>query len=515
MTTPSIAADGTPGAGTLSFRGISKRFRSVQALEDVSFDVELGSVHAVVGANGAGKSTLMHILAGVQRCDAGSISIAGEQLPIGHAGVAGDLGVAVVYQELSLFPDLDVASNIAIEREPRRLGLIRKSGVRTLARDALRLLQADIEPDVSVAELRMGDRQLVEIARALSRNARIIVLDEPNSALTSSETEVLRAAVQRLRARGVTFLLVSHRLDDVFAMSDRISVLRDGRHVQTTDTADTTVGQIVDGMVGELRAHDAQRSRARRLGDGDPVRLEARGLTVAPHFRDVALTVRRGEIVGIAGLEGSGATELLDALFGIHGPCGRIAIDGREVRVRDPATACANGIALVPRDRRGEGLFPDMGLRENVGMPSLGRLSRGPFMSAARDHALADEMIASLRIAASGGEQNVLELSGGNQQKVVIGKWLGTRPSVLLLNDPTRGIDVGAKDDVHALLRRLADEGLAVVITSSEFDEIVSVADRILVLYRGDVVGELRPDAPQAGARLRSLATTGTDDGGG
>jgi rhamnose transport system ATP-binding protein len=500
-------ADTTP----LTFTGLSKRFGGVQALADVSFSVDLGTIHAVVGENGAGKTTLMNILAGVVRPDTGAVSIAGEPLPLGSPAESRAHGVEVVYQELSLFPDLTVAQNIHVGREP--LNRLRLVDARRLEREAARALAAlgsRISPSADVFRLSIAEQQLVEIARALSHRARIVVLDEPNSALTIAETAALFETLRRLRADGVTTLLVSHRLDEVFEIADAITVLRNGRHIATAPAHATTIEEVVERMVGRPPSR-SEREQARVDG---PPRLRVDGLTRGRKLVDVSFHVGVGEVVGLAGLEGCGANEVLESLFGIvRADGGTVTVDGHAVRVRTAADAVGKLFALVPRDRRTEGVLADLNVEDNLALCSLGELRRGPLVTRRKKGTLARKLVSELAIKIASPQQSILALSGGNQQKVVVGRWLATKPKVLLLNDPTRGVDVGAKAEIHALIARLAAEGISILMTSSEFEEIVEVADRALVFYRGRLVAEVPTDAPDAGDRIVALATTGVANG--
>ncbi len=461
----------------LEMRGISKSFPGVRALDRVSFDLQRGEVHALVGENGAGKSTLIKVLAAVYPTGShdGEIRIDGQ--PQHFAGVrdAEKAGIAVVHQELSLVPDMTIGENILLGREPRTLGVIQWEALHSRAQAVLDEIRVGLAPETPVADLGIGQQHLVEIAKALSRNARILILDEPTAALTGSEAEILFGILEQLRARGVGIVYISHKLDEVFRLSDRITVLRDGRTVSTDATASLDKATVIARMVGrELTEIFPNATRT----PGDVV-FEARGL----------FSVRRGEVLGIAGLVGAGRSELLMRLFGADpdAPRAEILIDGKAVDIRHPADAIANGIAFVTEDRKRFGLLLDQSLVMNMTLATPKTL----LIDADQEIAASERVQRELRIKAPSVFVRAMTLSGGNQQKVVLGKWLLTNPRVLFLDEPTRGIDVGAKQEIYAEINRLASEGLAIVLVSSELPEILAMSDRILVLHEGRVAGEL------------------------
>jgi D-xylose transport system ATP-binding protein len=485
----------------LEMRGITKRFSGVVALDRVSFDLRSGEVHAIVGENGAGKSTLMNILGGVYLSGTydGEITIDGETQQFHGVRAAEDAGVAVVHQELSLIPEFSIAENIFLGREPRRLGVIDHDAIHTRAQRFLDELQLAFDPHVLVETLGIGQEHLVEIAKALSRNARILVLDEPTAALTETESEILFAILERLRAAGAGIIYISHKLTEVFRISNRVTVLRDGRCVSTDETSTLGAPQLIARMVGrEVPSFGAQWRAGGLAGD---VVFEAKGVSVEDKVHDAALSVRRGEIVGIAGLLGAGRSELLMAIFGAHGErtSGRFFIDGREVAIRRPSDAIKAGIAFVTEDRKRFGLFLDHSVMVNLTLAYVGRGSQphhGPAKNRLLHRQISDEAAVAQRavddmhIKTPSLEAEVATLSGGNQQKVVLGKWLLTKPKVLLLDEPTRGIDVGAKQEIYAEIARLAAEGMAIVLVSSELPEVLGLSDRVLVLHEGRVTGE-------------------------
>jgi ribose transport system ATP-binding protein len=484
-------------APLLAARGITRRFAGVTALDDVDFDVRAGEIHALMGENGAGKSTLMKILAGVLPADSGEIRVGGSPVHFASVRDAERAGVAIIHQELNLVPELSVAANVFLGREPRRAGIFLHGRAMVAAtRGLLGQLGIELDPEARVAGLRVGEQQLVEIAKALSLHARLLIMDEPTSALTPGECARLFRIVRALAAEGVGIIYISHRIDEVMDLADRITVLRDGRHVLTAPRAEVDRDRLIRAMVG--RNALAEASAGAPCGG---VVLSVRGLTLdVPGRRGwrrvlhgVDFDVRAGEVLGIGGLLGAGRTEILAALFaatpGRVG--GRIEIDGRPVRIGSPREARRHGLALVTEDRKAEGLHLADSIRENVALPSLARLARFGLRARDREAALARDTVARLGVRATGIGQAVGTLSGGNQQKVVIGKWLATAPRILLLDEPTRGIDVGAKQEIYALVRALAAEGLAIVMVSSELPELLLLADRILVMSEGHATGTL------------------------
>ena len=473
---------------------ISKRFPGVHALDNVSLTVLTGEVHAVVGENGAGKSTLMKILSGAQAPDSGSIRVEGRPVMIESPRAAHDLGIITIYQELSLVNALSVGENIFLGDLPTRSGgswqvdwpEVWRRSAELLGRVGLR-----IRPQTLVRELSVAQKQMVEIARALARNVRLLILDEPTSSLTERETERLFAIIAALKEQGVGIAYISHRLGEVFRIAQRVTVLRDGKLVGTVPVAEASEDLLVRMMVGR----DLSRLFAHARETNAPVRLGVRGLCRGKVLHDVDLDVRAGEIVGLAGLVGAGRTELVRCLFGADRiDRGEILLDRKSVAIRHPGDAVDLGIALVPEDRKLQALVLGMGIRENLSLPILDRLGSPFFPSRGQERALAEEFITSLSIRTPHMEQRVAALSGGNQQKVVIARWLATKPKVLILDEPTRGIDVGAKAEVHALIARLAEAGVAILMVSSELPEILGMSHRILVMRGGRIVAEMSRD---------------------
>ena len=480
------------GSPILEVSRVSKSFGGIAALVDVDFDLRAGEVHALVGENGAGKSTLMKILAGVHVDYDGVIRLAGAQVRFAGVQDAERAGVAIIHQELDLVPELSAADNIFLGREPLIAGTIvdRRRIVRA-AEALLRRLGIAIDPQSRVADLRVGEQQLVEIAKALSLDARILMMDEPTSALSTSECETLFKVVRQLAAAGVAIIFTSHRIDEVVALANRVTVLRDGRRVLTAPIEGLSSNAIISAMVGRTLVSSHREPMA---VEGAPV-LSVRNLTldmVGPRgwrrvLHGVSFDLRRGEILGIGGLLGSGRTEILESIFGAARGwrTGDIAIDGEPVAIGSPAEACRLGVALVTEDRKARGLLLASTVRDNMALPSVGALSRFGVRGFAREAALAEDMVERLSVRCNDVDQIVSTLSGGNQQKVVIGKWLATEPRVLLLDEPTRGIDVGAKQEIYQLVFQLAAHGLGIVTVSSEMPELLLLSDRVLVMCEG------------------------------
>ncbi|MHC4832428.1 MAG: sugar ABC transporter ATP-binding protein [Planctomycetota bacterium] len=476
------------GAPLLEARGVSKRFGAVRALDEVSCTVRSGEVLAVVGENGAGKSTLMKILAGVHEPDAGEIRFEGRTVRMRSVRHAQDRGIALVHQELNLAENLDVAANIVLGREPRRLGVLDGRGAERIATAALEKVGLAIPPRTPVASLGVGARQLVEIAKSLAAEARVLILDEPTASLSKAEADRLIGLVSQLRERGTAVVLISHRLDEVLRMADRIVVLRDGRQRGELDRANATREKIVSLMVGR----DVATVERREIETG-AVRLAVKGVCSEIHPRHaVDLEVRGGEVVGLAGLVGSGRTELLETIFGVRrARAGVVEIEGVGLPSGDPRTAVARGVALVPEDRGRHGLFLPDPVRLNFAMATLSEHARGGMLSFQAIRRLADRLARDLHLRPPDHGRAAGTLSGGNQQKVVLGRWIALAPKVLLLDEPTRGVDVGARAEIHTIVRDLAAKGCAVLFASSELDEVLSLADRIVCLREGEVTGEL------------------------
>jgi len=468
--------------------GITKRFGATQALDGVSLDLLPAEAHALVGENGAGKSTLVKILAGVHQPDAGRIELDGAPVQIRGPAHARELGIAVIHQEPSLFPDLSVAENVFLGHQPTtHLGSIDWARMR---RDAARLfdeLDVWIAPDSPVRGLSMADQQLVEIAKALSLDARVLIMDEPTASLSLHEVERLFAIVRPLRDRGLAVLFVSHRLEEVFDLCERATVLRDGKHVVTAPISQLTTADLIRHMVGRDVSLFPQAATA-----PGGVLLEARGLTRGETFQDISFSVRAGEIVGFAGLIGAGRTEVARVLFGIdRADSGEVLLQGRPAVFDSPAAALRAGVAYVPEDRHQQGLVLDFPITANVSLPILSRLFPRFFIDRPAERTLAERYAAQFRVRMTNVDQLVSALSGGNQQKVVIAKWLATQPRVLILDEPTRGIDIGAKVEVHRIISELAGGGLGIILISSDLPEVLAMSDRVLVMHEGRLTAEL------------------------
>ncbi|HEX8707622.1 MAG TPA: ATP-binding cassette domain-containing protein [Pyrinomonadaceae bacterium] len=484
-------------APLLEMREITKSFPGVRALDGVSFDLRAGELHALVGENGAGKSTLMKVLGGVYPYPqyGGEVRIAGQLRRFTGVRDAEQAQIAVIFQELSLVKEMTVGENIFLGREPRRLGVVRWDELYSRARRLLEDLRLDIDPRTPVGQLGIGQQQLVEIAKALSQEARILVLDEPTAALTETEVETLFGILNRLRERGVGMIYISHKLDEVFRMADRITVLRDGRTVGTEAASALDERRVIARMVGREVGDIFPRAEHER---GEQV-FEARGVTVEdPNIKgkllvnNVSFGVRRGEVLGIAGLMGAGRSDLLMAIFGAHAgrTSGELLVEGKPVRISRPADAIRHGIGFVTEDRKRFGLILDQTILNNMTMAGLARLS-GRFVTNIDAETMAGERsMRELRVKAPSVLTVAGTLSGGNQQKVVLAKWLLTNPRVLFLDEPTRGIDVGAKQEIYAQINRLARDGLAIVLVSSELPEVLGLSDRVLVLHEGRITGE-------------------------
>jgi ribose transport system ATP-binding protein len=482
--------DAPATAPLLEVRSVSKRFPGVRALREVSLSLGKGEVVALIGENGAGKSTLMKILAGVQKPDEGEIRIDGQ--PIAFDGVDDSLaaGVSLIHQELNLSDNLDVGANIFLGREPRRFGLIDKAKIHRDSKKYLEAVGLDVSPRTIVGTLPIGRQQLVEIAKALSTNARVLIMDEPTSSLTQHETESLFRVVKELRGRGVSVIYISHRLGEVKELADRVVVLRDGQNAGELPRDAICHDAMVRMMVGR----DISQYHSRKAHEAGETVLTVKNLRTPAHPRQgLNFSVRRAEIVGVAGLVGAGRTEMLTTLFGITPPVGgTIEVAGRASEVRSPLDAIAAGLALVPEDRKLQGLVLEMGVKINLSLASLRRDQKRGFLNRAAEKSISDRMIAAMRVKTPNDRQPVQYLSGGNQQKVVLGKWLAMEPRLLLLDEPTRGIDVGAKEEIYKLLHDLASRGMAILFVSSEMEEVISLADRVLVMHEGRLTGELR-----------------------
>ena len=480
----------------LQMENVQKRFPGVHALKGVRLDVRPGSVHGLMGENGAGKSTLMKIAIGLYRPDAGTIRLRGQEVSFRSVHEALTQGISMIHQEMSPLPYMTVAQNIFLGREIRnRLGLIDHRAIDEASARILAELNIPISPRRIMGELSVAQMQLVEIAEAVSRKADLIIMDEPTSALTEKEVAHLFGIIAGLKQRGVAVIYITHKMDEVFRITDEVSVFRDGELVGHEDTRSLDRDKLIRMMVGRTVDQFFHKESARL---GQPV-LEVEGLTRQGHCRDISFSVREGEILGVAGLIGAGRTEVMEALFGVapH-QAGVVKIRGKPVRIRSPADAIRYGMAFLTEDRKRTGLYLNLSVRDNITMPSLRRYLRGLFLRHGALRKLCSDAVAALRIKTPSLEQLLVNLSGGNQQKVLVSRWLATTPFLLILDEPTRGIDVGAKAEIYRLMSALAQEGKAIILISSEMPEILAMADRIMVMHEKRKVGELaRGEASQ------------------
>ncbi|MFI5756396.1 sugar ABC transporter ATP-binding protein [Streptomyces sp. NPDC051569] len=488
----------------LALEGVSKSFGAVRALRGVSLRLYAGEAHALAGENGAGKSTLIKTLAGVHRPDEGTVLLDGEPVVFHGPADARDAGVAVIYQEPTLFPDLSVAENIFMGRQPRRsLGRVDHRAVRTAAAGLFRRLGVDLDPDQAASGLSIADQQLVEIAKALSFDARVLIMDEPTAALTGSEAARLFQVVRTLREQGAAVLFISHRLTEIFALCQRVTTLRDGAWI----ASEPVEGLAEDDLIRRMVGRDLGELYPERTPGTGEVALSVRRLTREGVFTDVSFEVRAGEIVGLAGLVGAGRSEVARAVFGVdRWDGGDVAVGGRPLKPGSPSMAMAAGLALVPEDRRAHGLVMNLSIERNIGLTGLGKSSRAGLMRRAAERGRAADWAVRLRVTYARLGDLVGTLSGGNQQKVVLAKWLATDPVVLIVDEPTRGIDVGTKAEVHRLLARLAADGVAILMISSDLPEILGMADRVLVMHEGRIAAEI----PGAEATEQSVMAAAT-----
>ncbi|CDX29852.1 putative sugar ABC transporter, ATP-binding protein; ribose ABC transporter rbsA-like [Mesorhizobium sp. SOD10] len=476
--------------------GISKRYGGVRALEKADLTVTAGGIHAILGENGAGKSTLIKVMAGVVAPDEGTMTLDGREVSFASPAAANQAGIVCIFQELSLIPELSVADNIVISDPPKRFGMIDRKAQRRIAEEALaRAGASDIHPRALVKDLPLSRRQMVEIAKALARKPRILILDEATSALTAADVAKVFEVLKRLRSEGLALLYISHRMNEIAELADHCTVFRNGRNVASYPAGSKSDNEVVELMIGREYSHIFP-PKPVGVSAATPV-LEARNLSWADRLDNISLTVRAGEVVGLGGLDGQGQRELLLAFFGVlRGLRGEVLIDGKPVSIASPTAASHGriGMALIPEDRKTEGLMLPMTVRENLSFAALDRLAKGGIIDRAAEQRLIDDMVGLLAIKTAGLDIPVGALSGGNQQKVVIAKWLMRQPRIILLNDPTRGIDVGTKQELYQLMRKLADAGAAILFYSTDYDELIGCCDRVLVLYDGAVKRELVGD---------------------
>lgn len=497
----------------LQMNQISKSFPGVKVLDNVHFSLHSGEVHALMGENGAGKSTLMKILGGIYTKDSGEVQVKGELQDIVSPSMATGLGIAIIHQELNLIPHLTVMENIFLGREfiYGKTKFINWPMMKREAKRYLSQLGINIDPGMNVGDLSVGRQQMVEIAKALSMDAQILVLDEPTAALTDREIDALFEVVESLKNKGVGMIYISHRMEEIFRICDRVTVLRDGKYVGTENIAETSMAKLVKMMVGR-EINDRFPKIDVPIGEE---KLKVEGLSRKGTLKDISFSVRSGEIVGVAGLMGAGRTELAKAIFGAEPPDqGSIWMDGKPVRIRKPIDAIRAGIALVTEDRKEEGLLLEQSIRDNLSLPNMKKLSSSAFINPRKEKELADSTIKKLGVKTSNAEKAVGSLSGGNQQKVVIGKWLANHPQVLILDEPTRGVDIGAKKEIYDLMNQLASQGVAILMISSELPEVLGMSDRILVMHEGRISGELTREQANQENIMRYATGGGISDAG-
>jgi len=487
-------------------RGITKRFPGVVALEEVDFELEKGEVHVLLGENGAGKSTLVKMLSGAYRPDEGEILLDGEPASISSATDAQELGISTIYQEFNLVPQLTVAENVFLGRQPRRFGIVDRRKMREEARKLLERMKVRVDPEALISDLGVAQRQMVEIAKALSLNARILIMDEPTASLSGQEVERLFEIVRGLKQEEVAMIFISHHLEEVAEIGDRVTVLRDGKVVDRVP-ASTEHSELVRMMVG--RSVEAQFPRRRpEIGE---ILLEVKNLSREGVLEDVSFSLRAGEVVGMAGIVGAGRTELARAIFGADPvDSGEVWVEERRMEHGDPREAKRRGMGLVTEDRQGQGIVPPLSVAENLGLASLERNTSAGLVNRREQRKQAEKMIEDLNIRTPGPEQEIRYLSGGNQQKVVIGKWLLADSKVLILDEPTRGIDVGAKVEIYELMNELTENGAGILMISSDLPEVLGMSDRILVMSGGRITGELSEEEAN-GENVMELATRGSE----
>lgn len=493
----------------LEMKGVDKRFFGVHALKNVDFSLNSGEVIGLIGENGAGKSTLMKVLGGVYQADEGEIWLDGKKIEVKQPSDATDLGISFIHQELSLFPDLDIATNIFIQHIPSKGSFVKNKELREKTRKILDEIGLGYcKPEQRLGTLQIGERQLVEIGRCLAMDTKILVLDEPTSSLTNKEVKILFDLIKRMRAKGVSVIFISHRLDELFEICDRITVMRDGEHVATVNAADVTPKELIHMVIGrDLN----EMFEAENTSFGEE-RLRVENLVHSTRFRNISFSVHAGEIVGLYGLLGSGRSETARSIFGLEKfKSGNIYVDGKKTKISSPTVAINNGIGFVSEDRRLEGLVLDHSVRNNLSIVNLKSLSRlFDYLDRKREDRMCSKNVSDFRIATDRLTKAVKYLSGGNQQKVVIAKWLNINPKILILDEPTRGVDVGAKKEIYSILSELTKQGIAVLVISSELNEVMGLCDRVLVLRKGELVDEISK-ADFTKERLLSASMGGTD----
>ena len=491
----------------IEMRGIDKSFDSNQVLKQAGFTLESGEVHALMGENGAGKSTLMKILTGVYTKDAGTVLVDGKEVNYKNPQEAEKAGIVFIYQELNVMFDLTVEENLFMGKEIHgKFGICDKKAMQKKAQEALNILGVNISPKTVMAELSVGQQQMVEICKALMADAKVIIMDEPTAALTQSETAALFKVIESLRKKGVSMVYISHRMEEIFELCDRITVLRDGSYIGVKNIPETNMNEIVKMMIGR---EIGERYPSRNVKIGKEV-LKVKELTRKGTFHDVNFSVRAGEVLGVSGLMGAGRTEIMQAIFGnLSYESGTIEIDGKEVKISNPRQAMEHGIGFITEDRKTEGLMLDKSIRENISLCNLRRISKSSVISREAEKNMVAEAIKDLHIKCFGSYHECNNLSGGNQQKVVLAKWILTNPKILILDEPTRGIDVGAKYEIYQIINKLAAQGVAIIMVSSELPEVLGMSDNIMVVREGEVRGIISYEEANQ-ERVMTLATGGT-----
>ena len=491
----------------IEMRGIDKSFGSNQVLKQAGFTLESGEVHALMGENGAGKSTLMKILTGVYTKDAGTVLVDGKEVNYKNPQEAEKAGIVFIYQELNVMFDLTVEENLFMGKEIHgKFGICDRKAMQKKAREALNTLGVDISPKTVMSELSVGQQQMVEICKALMADAKVIIMDEPTAALTQSETVALFKVIESLRKKGVSMVYISHRMEEIFELCDRITVLRDGSYIGVKNIPETNMNEIVKMMIGR---EIGERYPSRDVKIGKEV-LKVKGLTRKGTFHDVSFSVRAGEVLGVSGLMGAGRTEIMQAIFGnLSYESGSIEIDGKEVKISNPRQAMEQGIGFITEDRKTEGLMLDKSIRENISLCNLGRISKSSVISKEAEKNMVAEAIKDLHIKCFGPYHECNNLSGGNQQKVVLAKWILTNPKILILDEPTKGVDIGAKKEIYSIINKLAAQGVAIIMVSSELPEVLGMSDNIMVVREGEVRGIISYEEANQ-ERVMTLATGGT-----
>ena len=491
----------------IEMRGIDKSFGYNQVLKQAGFTLESGEVHALMGENGAGKSTLMKILTGVYTKDAGTVLVDGKEVNYKNPQEAEKAGIVFIYQELNVMFDLTVEENLFMGKEIHgKFGICDRKAMQKKAREALNTLGVDISPKTVMSELSVGQQQMVEICKALMADAKVIIMDEPTAALTQSETVALFKVIESLRKKGVSMVYISHRMEEIFELCDRITVLRDGSYIGVKNIPETNMNEIVKMMIGR---EIGERYPSRDVKIGKEV-LKVKGLTRKGTFHDVSFSVRAGEVLGVSGLMGAGRTEIMQAIFGnLSYESGSIEIDGKEVKISNPRQAMEQGIGFITEDRKTEGLMLDKSIRENISLCNLGRISKSSVISKEAEKNMVAEAIKDLHIKCFGPYHECNNLSGGNQQKVVLAKWILTNPKILILDEPTRGVDIGAKKEIYSIINKLAAQGVAIIMVSSELPEVLGMSDNIMVVREGEVRGIISYEEANQ-ERVMTLATGGT-----